>query len=415
MRQFKVEASESVKETYFDRQELLPWWDQKRLREARVLVVGGGAVGNEVLKNLALLGIGHIFVADFDRVEISNLSRTVLFRESDIGRRKAECAAARTAEIALERTGEIAWFHGDITHELGTGVFRGVDLVLGCVDNIEARCTINRRCWESSTPWIDSGIHGLGVRISLFMPPRTACYECNLSNEQRAARRARRSCDDFKREVASTGGVPTVQVAAALVGALQAQEAIKYLCGNSTGFGKRFYYQGLSGQMDSFSLVPRKDCAGHSHFPTVALAPFSRSVTVREFLEYVGGEDRAGSDSAIDLRGEAFEFVASAPCRGCGRRLEFFRPNFAIHEQEVFCGLATCGKSHPRTGSDALKESVSLIKLQGSDPRILSMAMWQLGFGFKHIVQVRRSTGSYDYYELNDLWDDVFIRIYGAD
>jgi adenylyltransferase/sulfurtransferase len=81
----------------FDRFRLIGWWDQDRLSQARVLVIGAGALGNEIVKNLALLGIGHVFVADRDRVENSNLSRSILFREQDCGRPKAEVVAQRAA------------------------------------------------------------------------------------------------------------------------------------------------------------------------------------------------------------------------------------------------------------------------------------------------------------------------------
>ncbi|MFQ5422024.1 MAG: ThiF family adenylyltransferase, partial [Anaerolineae bacterium] len=61
----------------------ISWWQQEIVRDATVLIVGAGALGNEVLKNLALMGIGHLIIADFDTIEDSNLSRSVLFRTSD--------------------------------------------------------------------------------------------------------------------------------------------------------------------------------------------------------------------------------------------------------------------------------------------------------------------------------------------
>ena len=65
---------------------LIDWFDIERVRSARILVIGAGAIGNEVLKNLALLGIGHVFIYDKDTIDMSNLSRSVLFRASDAGR-----------------------------------------------------------------------------------------------------------------------------------------------------------------------------------------------------------------------------------------------------------------------------------------------------------------------------------------
>ncbi len=72
----------------------ISWWQQETVRNATVLVVGAGAIGNEVLKNLALMGIGNLLIADFDTIEDSNLSRSVLFRGSDHGKRKVDAAAA---------------------------------------------------------------------------------------------------------------------------------------------------------------------------------------------------------------------------------------------------------------------------------------------------------------------------------
>src|SRR5471032_2397086 len=83
----------------FDRFKLIGWWDQKKLADAKVLVVGAGALGNEIIKNLALLGVGNILIADLDRIENSNLPRSVLYRAQDNGQFKAQIAARSAKEI----------------------------------------------------------------------------------------------------------------------------------------------------------------------------------------------------------------------------------------------------------------------------------------------------------------------------
>src|SRR6476469_2190857 len=83
----------------YSRLRLISWWEQDKLRAAKVLVVGAGALGNEVLKNLALLGVGRIVALDFDHIENSNLTRSVLFRARDRGRPKAEAAAEALRDI----------------------------------------------------------------------------------------------------------------------------------------------------------------------------------------------------------------------------------------------------------------------------------------------------------------------------
>ena len=68
----------TLTEGRFARLEAIEWWDQSLLRNARILVVGAGALGNEIIKNLALLGVGNVIIVDMDRIELSNLSRSVL-------------------------------------------------------------------------------------------------------------------------------------------------------------------------------------------------------------------------------------------------------------------------------------------------------------------------------------------------
>src|SRR3954452_24180333 len=100
----------------YSRLRLISWWRQERLAAARVLVVGAGALGNEVLKNLALLGVGVVYVIDLDAIESSNLSRSVLFRAGDGGRAKAEVAARRAREINPDMA--TAAMRGDVITDL---------------------------------------------------------------------------------------------------------------------------------------------------------------------------------------------------------------------------------------------------------------------------------------------------------
>src|SRR5689334_11801369 len=86
-------VSISLEEDRYSALRLIDWWNQEKLRDSIALVVGAGAIGNEALKNLALLGVGRIVIADFDQVETVNLCRSVLFRDEDVGRRKADAAA----------------------------------------------------------------------------------------------------------------------------------------------------------------------------------------------------------------------------------------------------------------------------------------------------------------------------------
>ncbi len=107
----------------YARFQLIGWWDQARLQRASVIVVGAGALGNEVLKNLALLGVGRILIVDYDLVEGSNLSRSVLFRASDAGQPKAEVAAVALRQLNPDINA--ISLAGNIITDVGLGTIRG--------------------------------------------------------------------------------------------------------------------------------------------------------------------------------------------------------------------------------------------------------------------------------------------------
>ena len=157
----------------YSRLRLIAWWDQDKLAAAKVLVVGAGALGNEVLKNLALLGVGKVYVADFDEIEESNLTRSVLFRHKDCGRPKAETAADAVRDINPDT--KVVPMLANIMTDVGLGLFRDVDVVIGCLDNREARLWVNRQCWKVNTPWIDGGIQEINGVVKVFAPPDSAC------------------------------------------------------------------------------------------------------------------------------------------------------------------------------------------------------------------------------------------------
>lgn len=160
----------------------LSWFKLDRLKQANVMVVGCGALGNEVLKNLVLFGVGHLVIVDFDVVESTNLTRSVLFRREDAetGRPKVLVAADRLREI--NPSVHILPLQGDICHDIGLGLLRQMDVVVGCVDNRWARYCLNRLCMRAGVPWVDGGIDGLEGTARVFMPGKN-CYACNLGPE----------------------------------------------------------------------------------------------------------------------------------------------------------------------------------------------------------------------------------------
>jgi molybdopterin-synthase adenylyltransferase len=411
-RKFDVTEIVEINESPFDRQQRITWWDQEKLSQAKILVVGAGAIGNETLKNLALLGIGNIYIVDFDTVSTSNLSRTVLFRKNDEGRQKAEVAALRTKDMALNQEANISWFHGDAVWELGSGIFREMDLVLGCLDNVETRFFVNRQCWLVETPWIDAGIYELGGHVSTFIPPDSSCYQCNSSKEQLAAARRRYSCDDFKRTLLDEGKMPTVQVTSSLVSSIQVQEAIKILCGQEVKSGKKIYFQGKTNDFDIINLPKNNHCTAHVSFPDVISLHVGNSVTLRSFLELVSHDHLSGAGATLDYRGDR-TFVLSVSCKQCGKRIELNKPSFRIFDHEASCYNCTEGNlsASPSGNSESpsSKKTVSDFSLDSSSDELLDMSLRQLGIPCRHILAVHDKSNSYKYYELSQ--DSPFTQV----
>ena len=205
---------------------LLSWFKKDKVKNARVLVVGAGALGNEVVKDLALFGVGHIYVVDFDQIELSNLTRSVLFREEDAYHHayKAEIVAKRAMEINPQI--KVTPIVGNLLSEVGFGIYRMVDVVIGCLDSRIARYQLNRLCMRAGKSWIDGSIENMTGSVQVYTPG-LACYECGLSRDEFNHIMVRTGCADVVNLQSSAGRVATTPISASIIGAIEVQEAMK--------------------------------------------------------------------------------------------------------------------------------------------------------------------------------------------
>jgi len=330
--------------------EFISWWERSKVLAAKVLVVGAGALGNEVVKNLALMGVGHIFVVDFDTVEAANLSRSVLFRESDSGRKKAEVVAARARTLNPEI--RIQYLHGDVTTELGLGVIRRMDVVIGCLDNREARLAVNRFCYWMNVPWVDGAIQELFGLARVFVPGEGACYECTLTEQARRDLSLRYSCPLLARENILLGKVPTTPTIASIIGAIQSQEALKLINNLPVEAGKVVHFNGLTNEMHTTAYVPTDDCESHWIYGEVVEIPArAGQTTLRDMLRIVRAD--LGPDAVFDLDQE---LVLSLTCTQCNTVEPILRPLSAVSFEAGHC--PACGTmrevslSHVITGEE---------------------------------------------------------------
>ncbi|HJQ27405.1 MAG TPA: ThiF family adenylyltransferase [Blastocatellia bacterium] len=318
-------------EDRYHRQALIPWWDQGRVAGARVLVVGAGALGNEILKLLALTGIGNTLIYDMDTIELSNLSRTVLFREADQGAPKAAVAAQRMTELNpdIKARGHQA----NVAFAAGLGIFLWADVVICGLDNRTARLFVNGACARTGRVWIDGATENLSGIVRVFDPARTACYECTMNELDRKLVLQRRSCARLARDAAARGQVPTTAVSASLVAALEVQEAIKVLHGQPTLLGEGIHINGLWGDFSRVRYQRRPDCPGHEFLG--ALAPLGRGaadVSLGELLQLA--EEKFGEGAVLDL---SRDVILRLNCPACHLTEACGRPVGALREHEAAC------------------------------------------------------------------------------
>lgn len=286
----KIKIPEKSKKQKWDQVfNRISWWDSDRIGNAKVMVVGAGALGNEVLKNLALLNVGNILIVDFDTIEYSNLSRSVLFREPDCGKRKSDVAAQKVKE--LNPNVKVKSIHGDIGFQIGLGVFRQMDVIIGCLDNRIARLYINRHCFKVGKTWIDGAIENLAGQLDVFKPG-VACFECQLEERELGIIRYREGCNDVAERNATFGKIPTTPISSSIIGAMQVQEALKVIFGNEhqSMAGERFKYEGMNNMFLQYQSRPLKeDCLSHVYTgKIISTHDLSSESTIKETLDWLG-------------------------------------------------------------------------------------------------------------------------------
>lgn len=360
----------------------ISWWEREKMQAARVLVVGAGALGNEVVKNLALMGVGFIFIVDFDLIEAANLSRSPLFRESDAGKKKAEVVAARAKELNNEI--HVQYLHGDVTTQLGLGVVRRMDVIISCLDNREARLAVNRMAYWMNKPWVDGAIQELLGLMRVFVPGQGACFECTLTEEARRDLAVRYSCPLLARQNVLLGKVPTTPTIASIIGAMQSQEALKLIHGLPVEAGKVVHFNGMTNQMHTAAYRPRQDCESHWTFGEITELPLrSDTTTMGELLSIVRAD--LGDEAVLELDQE---LILSLTCPQCKAVEHVLRPIAEVTYEAAHC--PACG---------TLREPLMTHVVSGGEA-FLHRTLASLGVPPLHILRAYNHR-EYRFYELS--------------
>jgi adenylyltransferase/sulfurtransferase len=338
-----VRAELAEDQDRFSRLRLIPWWDQQKIQAARVLVVGAGALGNEILKNLALLGFLHVAVVDLDTIEASNLSRSVLFRASDIGLSKAAAIARGYRDLLPEAT--VQPLAANVMQDCGLGLFAWADLILAGLDNREARLWINRAAWKVGRPWIDGAIEGINGVARVFLPGQPPCYECTLGETDWAILNRRMSCNLLLHEPNPQGRTPTTPTISSIIGGIQVQEAVKVLHELPTLAGKGYVFEGLHHTSYVVEYTENPDCMSHDTLERITHLPQRSSEMTLDQLMQRGKADLAAEEVVVEFSRDVIHRLV---CPGCGAEEEVFAPVGAIDRARGQCVACTASNAEPQ-------------------------------------------------------------------
>lgn len=255
------------KEGRYARQLIAENWRQEKLKAAKVLIAGIGALGSVVSTNLVSLGIGVTVLVDFDTIEISNLNRQFIFREKDIGRPKVIAASEYLKDLNPDV--RIQVYNADL-HTIPKTVFESCNVIVDCLDTFEVRRWLNSVCVSLKKPLVHGGIYGWLGNVQVVVPFSTPCLECQPlipadrlqkactppGERRKAEEKERRTEEEEKNKVPS---IPTVST---LVGGIQAQETLKLIMGGEDIkiLDNYLFYDGKSESFTQVQLQRNPDC-----------------------------------------------------------------------------------------------------------------------------------------------------------
>lgn len=376
----------------FDRQSRINGWNQKKFRDASIMVIGAGALGNEIVKNLALIGIGKVLVVDSDVIEPSNLSRTTLFTERDIGKDKAGTLAAAARQLYPEINASS--IKGDIHYDVGLGFYRNADLIIGAVDNLAARSHACTCAALAGKPYLDSGVSAHGGEVKWLFSGDSACFDCLLSEHDRNTIAVRYSCSGFTTDDTDNTIFPSTLAPVAIIAGIVAQE-VCYFFNNIRPIipGEAIVYNGMELSLHKTMLPRNPSCFNHIEHPyeNVQKLPYRSDRITAGHIMQIAAASMKGPVS-LEL---GRNFLESLYCANCDQYEHINNLISRISEKKQYC---------PVCASERQKKVITDLT---EGHRFSSMSLASLGLPAGEIIIVS-SPGGLAFYELTgDILPDL--------
>ena len=228
---------------------------QRKLLDAKVLVVGAGGLGSPVSVYLALAGVGTIGIVDFDTVDLTNLQRQILHHNDDVGRPKVESAIDTLK--AYNPDVKVVGHEAPLTSENALEIISQYDVIVNGADNFPARYLVNDACYLAGKPLVDGSILIFDGQATVFIPGR-GCYRCLFPEPPPPG------------EVPSCAEAGVLGMLPGLVGTIQATETVKLIMGIGKSLaGRLMLIDGLDMEIRTVKIRRNPDCPLCGDNPTV--------------------------------------------------------------------------------------------------------------------------------------------------
>jgi adenylyltransferase/sulfurtransferase len=392
--------------------ERLTGYEPELLAQSSALVVGAGALGQNVVCDLALAGVGEIRIVDQDYFEPHNRTRSPLFpsleEQEQYGRAKAPTVARKLKPLMTAPGARVRHAHAWI-EALGDGAFKDTSVVLACVDKPSARAYLADKARLHGIPFVEAGFEGADISFSCFPAVRgeeaktAPCWRC--SHQEIDGEGMMFSCLAYAERVAGLGFVPAIQNAAATLGGLQAEAAIVSLH-ESLASPLKFRAMDLnirSGQSRVITLLTDPECPGVHHFldtpPTKLTTPATNTVEqlLQELTNFFGAPARIELNPGL---------VWSAACTNCTEVTEVRK---RMWEWAASSCCNECGGLFARAGNDSAESPIIHYYLDSeSNEQILKATCAEIGLPALSFVEASAENGPVQVFELAGSLEQLF-------
>ncbi len=275
---YKILEEGSIDSDKYDRQKRIAGWDQEKISNAIIMVIGAGATGNELVKNLVLAGIGKIILIDYDLINISNLNRCVLFDIKSAKKQNYKVDVVKESCKNLNPETKIVALKEDLI-DIDKKLYKDSDVICSCLDNLEARIQANNYAYYHGVPFIDSGIDEFFGTVQAVYSgvEECACLQCGVTGLDYDLMWKKYSCtgQEIESENGETiGKIATIITTTSIIGGIQSHQVLKFILGiddfKNTGkwnpqigdplVGKQLNYNGITNKFEIIKKLKDPEC-----------------------------------------------------------------------------------------------------------------------------------------------------------